>query len=114
MVTGEAAKGKSKQQQRIKHVPKRTCIACGATKAKKDLIRVVRTPEGSVEVDITGKKSGRGAYLCRQEACWDIGLKKKRLDRALHTTISDEARRQLSEFAKTIPNSAKNDKVDDC
>src|SRR5947209_1216587 len=72
-----------KKGPRPKHVPVRTCIACRTSDAKRGLIRLVRTPEGSVEIDETGKKAGRGAYLCRVRECWEIGLAKKALDNAL-------------------------------
>lgn len=75
---------------RPKHKPQRTCIACRETKDKRDLIRVVRTPAGSLVVDPTGKLNGRGAYLCRQASCWEKGLQKQRLAQALKTTLSAE------------------------
>jgi len=70
---------------RAKHVPQRTCIACRRADAKRGLIRLVRTPEGRVEVDPTGKRNGRGAYLCHDPACWDAALKRRALERALRT-----------------------------
>ena len=76
---------------RQKHRPQRTCVACRKTKDKRELIRVVRIPEGDVTVDPTGKLNGRGAYLCRQESCWDKGLEKGYIARALKTTISAES-----------------------
>ena len=87
MVTGETSKAISKQPKRIKHIPKRTCIGCRETKAKRELIRIISTLQGNVEVDLTGKKLGRGAYLCHQETCWDMGLKKNRLDKRVHFHI---------------------------
>ena len=74
---------------RHKHKPQRTCIACRENKDKRELIRVVRTPEKNVVVDPTGKANGRGAYLCRQSDCQDKGLQKGRLDRALKVTLSE-------------------------
>ncbi len=74
-----------------KHKPQRTCIACREVKDKRDLIRVVQTPDGNLKVDLTGKANGRGAYLCRQASCWEKGLQKERLARALKTTLSAEA-----------------------
>ena len=65
---------------RPKHVPQRTCVACKTTGAKRGLVRVVRLTDGSVEVDESGKKSGRGAYLCRTTECWDKALKSKLLE----------------------------------
>ena len=75
---------------RPKHKPQRTCIACRETKDKRDLIRVVRTPAGTLIVDPTGKANGRGAYLCRQASCWEKGLSKQRLAQALKVTLSAE------------------------
>jgi predicted RNA-binding protein YlxR (DUF448 family) len=68
---------------RVKHVPQRTCIACRRTDAKRGLIRLVRTPEGHVEVDSSGKRNGRGAYLCHDPACWAAAIKRRALERAL-------------------------------
>jgi hypothetical protein len=66
-------------------------------------VRVVRTPEGHVEVDPTGKKSGRGAYLCARRSCWDLGLNKGHLEHVLKTTISPEDRAGLEAFVATLP-----------
>ncbi len=63
--------------------PIRSCVACGRSADKRELIRVVRSPDGRVFVDTTGKQSGRGAYLCRMEACLDAALKSRRLERGL-------------------------------
>jgi predicted RNA-binding protein YlxR (DUF448 family) len=80
---------------RPKHKPQRTCIVCRETKDKRDLIRVVRTPEGQLIIDPTGKANGRGAYLCRQTGCWEKGLQKQRLAEALKVTLSGEELAQL-------------------
>jgi predicted RNA-binding protein YlxR (DUF448 family) len=82
--------------------PIRTCIACRTSSEKRELIRVVRTPAGSVEVDLTGKKPGRGAYLCPQAECWTQALKKNRLDSALKTSLRPDDKLQLTEFATTL------------
>ena len=79
----------------IKHIPQRTCIACRKVAEKRELIRLVRTASGSVEVDTRGKKSGRGAYLCRSWECWQAGLKGGQLERALRTTLAEDNRQQL-------------------
>ena len=71
-----------------KRKPQRTCIACRAVKNKRDLIRVVRTPEGRVIIDPTGKTDGRGAYLCRQTSCYERGLNKQRLAQVLKVSLS--------------------------
>ncbi|MBN1221045.1 MAG: YlxR family protein [Anaerolineae bacterium] len=75
---------------RLKHKPQRSCIVCRKVKDKRELIRVVRTPEGKIVVDPTGKANGRGAYVCRQASCGEKSLHKQLLARALKTNISDE------------------------
>jgi predicted RNA-binding protein YlxR (DUF448 family) len=82
-------------------LPQRTCIACRSTTGKRELIRIVRGPE-RVEVDLTGKKPGRGAYLCRDAGCWDVALKKGRLDAALKTKLAPIDRERLVEFATAL------------
>lgn len=86
-----------------RRVPQRTCVACKATRAKRDLVRVVRTTDGAVMVDATGKKSGRGAYLCRQKSCWDQGLRRGVLERALKQPVPVECRPALEAFADSLP-----------
>lgn len=75
---------------RQKHIPMRTCVGCRTTRPKRDLIRVVRDPEGNVNLDLTGKRSGRGAYLCPNEQCLERAVKGRQLDRALELTIGNE------------------------
>ncbi len=75
-------------------------MACHKVKAKRELLRVVCVAKGNVEVDISGKKAGRGAYLCRAEECWEIGLKGGRLEHSLRTTLTRENREQLIRFGK--------------
>ncbi len=75
---------------KIKKIPQRMCVGCQEMKPKKHLIRVVRTPDDSLEIDLTGKKSGRGAYICPDLDCLTKALKGKRLDKALQRTISQE------------------------
>ncbi len=85
-----------------KHVPARTCIGCRTVNNKRDMIRIVRIGD-RVEVDSTGKKSGRGAYLCPYYECWELGLKGNRLNHSLHISISPTDRQSLIEFGKTLP-----------
>ena len=80
---------------RAKHIPLRTCLACGQRLPQKELVRVVSNREGAVQVDFRGKQAGRGAYLCPRMDCWDKGLEKGRLDRALRTRIGVEAKELL-------------------
>src|SRR6266496_4062368 len=96
-------KAASKQTGRPKHIPLRTCISCRETKSKRELLRIVRTPDGHVLIDATGKKSGRGAYLCARLSCWKNALKSKRLEREFEVAISDEDRAGLEAFIATLP-----------
>ncbi len=89
-----------------KHIPQRTCIACRTVRAKRELVRIVRTTEDHIQADPTGKKSGRGAYLCRQRECWESALSQRsRLEQALklETPISNDDLAHLREFATTLP-----------
>ena len=89
-----------------KHIPQRTCIACRAVRSKRELARVVRTIENRVIADPTGKKAGRGAYLCRQRECWQAVLDHPaRLKQALklETLLSNDDLAPLREFATTLP-----------
>jgi predicted RNA-binding protein YlxR (DUF448 family) len=79
------------------------CIACRSTEAKRGLVRVVRTPEGRAELDPTGKKNGRGAYVHETRACWDEALKKERLSRALKVTVTADDLVQLKAHADMLP-----------
>lgn len=90
------------QLQPIRHIPRRTCVSCREVKPKRELIRVVHTGGGAVEVDPSGKKPGRGAYLCYSADCWQKGLKKARLERALRGTIGDSNWAELLEVGKTL------------
>lgn len=94
---------KRKQQPKPRHVPERTCIACKQVRPKRELIRVVRTPTGHVELDPTGKKSGRGAYLCAKRSCWEPALHKGRLEREFELTLLEEDRAALEAYLATLP-----------
>ena len=96
---------KERRAQALPHrrVPQRTCVACRQVRAKRDLIRVVRTPDGLVTIDPIGKKSGRGAYLCRTRPCWELGLKRGVLERALKQALPPESRPELEVFAAGLP-----------
>ena len=73
-----------------KKIPMRMCVSCREMRPKKELTRVVRTPEGEVLIDPTGRANGRGAYLCLKTACLDKAIKSRALERALEVTISKE------------------------
>lgn len=87
---------------KTKHLPQRTCIACQQTKEKKALIRLVCAENRVVEVDMSGKKPGRGAYLCPKRTCWELALRKKRLDYALRTKLNDDSRQSLLEYSHNL------------
>ena len=79
-----------------KKKPMRQCLGCREQKAKKDLIRVVRSPEGEISLDFRGKASGRGAYVCPNPACLKKAIRAKALERALQTAIPEEIYAQLT------------------
>ena len=85
-----------------KKIPMRKCLGCMQSFPKKDLIRVVRTPENEVLIDRTGKKSGRGAYLCKDKACLKKAVKAKRLQSNLEVQISEELIESLSKELEGI------------
>ena len=77
-------------EQKVKKIPMRQCLGCNEHKPKNELMRVVRTPEGDTVLDFTGKKSGRGAYVCKSLSCLRKARKSKRLEKNLECAISDE------------------------
>jgi len=89
---------------RPKHVPQRTCIVCRTTAGKRTLTRLVRTDDG-VQVDPTGKRNGRGAYLCDQPACWQRAISADVLEKALRATLTAEDRERLRSH---VPQAAEN------
>jgi len=90
-----------KVTKRRKHIPQRTCVGCRTVLAKRELVRLVRTPEG-VWVDLTGKQAGRGSYLHNQRSCWELGIKTG-LERALKTTLSPADKERLTQHMLTLP-----------
>ena len=80
-----------------KRIPLRKCTGCGEMKPKKELIRAVRSPEGEVSLDLTGKKNGRGAYICSDRDCLKKAVRSKRLDRTFGCEISEELYERLDE-----------------
>jgi predicted RNA-binding protein YlxR (DUF448 family) len=88
----------AKARPRPKHAPQRTCVGCGSAAAKRELIRLVRTSTGAVEVDPTGKRPARGAYLCHTPQCWEHAIKKGRLENALRTKLSADDREALLRY----------------
>ena len=79
----------------VRKIPQRKCGGCSTSKDKKELIRVVKNAEGEISVDLTGKKNGRGAYICHSEECLRMAIKAKRLERAFECQISDEIYERL-------------------
>lgn len=94
---------KKRKGLKPRHIPQRTCIVTRQTGDKRALIRIVRTPEGRVEVDATGKKNGRGAYLTADRAIWERALKGNVLARALKVEINPEDAATLQAYAETLP-----------
>jgi predicted RNA-binding protein YlxR (DUF448 family) len=94
---------KKKTQSRKKRIPQRTCVACREVRAKRELIRVVSPAEGIIDVDETGKRNGRGAYLCRKRVCWDRALKTGALSRALRVSFTPEHYAVLRAYAESLP-----------
>jgi len=90
-----------KPQKRMKHVPQRTCIGCRTVLAKRELVRLVRTPDG-ILVDSTGKAAGRGAYLHNIRSCWEQALKGP-INHALRTEITPADRQRLMEYIERLP-----------
>ena len=85
-----------------KKTPLRKCVGCNQMNPKKDLIRVIRTPEGDFLVDETGKKNGRGAYLCKKSQCYLTGMKKKGFERSFKQEIPKEIADKLGKEIEEI------------
>ena len=84
-----------------KRVPLRKCTGCGEMKSKKELVRIVKDPEGAISLDRTGKKAGRGAYICPDEACLVAARKARRLEKSFSCQIPDAVYTQLEEELHT-------------
>ncbi|GAA0124279.1 MULTISPECIES: YlxR family protein [Clostridium] len=82
---------------KVKKVPQRMCTGCMEMKDKKQLIRVVRNKDGEISIDMTGKKPGRGAYICKSIDCLEKAIKAKRLERNLEVNIDEEVFIKLKE-----------------
>jgi uncharacterized protein len=83
--------------KKVRKLPLRMCVGCQEKKNKRDLVRVVRSPEGDISLDFTGKKPGRGAYICSQRVCLEAAIKKKRLEKSLQQSLSETVMQQLRE-----------------
>lgn len=82
---------------KVRRIPLRKCVACQEMMPKKELIRVVRTPQDEVQIDLTGKKAGRGAYLCGKVDCFRLAKKSRAFDRALKHNVSTDIYDQLEQ-----------------
>lgn len=87
---------------KVRKIPQRSCVACGRARPKRELIRVVRTPAGTVQVDLTGKVSGRGAYVCPEAPCIERGVRGGRLQHALEAPVSPELSEELVRAAVLV------------
>lgn len=85
-----------------KKIPMRQCIGCGEMKAKKDLVRVLKTAEGEITLDVTGKKNGRGAYVCASMECLAKARKSKGLERSFQMKIPDEIYENLEKELMSV------------
>lgn len=86
----------------LRKIPMRMCAGCSARKPKNELIRVVRTPEGEVCLDLTGKKNGRGTYLCKDVQCLNKAIKAKRLETAFEMQVPPEVYERLKEELEAV------------
>jgi hypothetical protein len=77
-------------------------VICRQVKTKRELVRLVRIADGNVEIDVSGKIDGRGAYLCRVPKCWEVALKNSRLEQSLKTVLAQQQREQLMKAAETF------------
>ncbi len=86
----------------VKRIPQRTCVACRQVRPKRELVRLMSVAGEMVEIDTTGKKTGRGAYLCPALDCWETGLKSGQLEYALRTSLTRENREQLVRLGQEL------------
>lgn len=82
---------------KVKKIPERMCVGCMEMKPKKELIRIVKNKEDEISIDITGKKPGRGAYICRNTSCLESAFKTKRLEKNLSHRIDEQIYLKLKE-----------------
>lgn len=99
----QAVQGMVLLMKKEKKIPLRMCVGCRNQKQKRDLIRVVRTPDGKIELDFTGRKPGRGAYICASAACLKKAVKSKILDKSLQRSIPEEVVVQFLEIMENVP-----------
>ena len=92
-----------------KKIPMRMCVGCREMKPKRELLRVVRSPEGEISFDMTGRKPGRGAYVCRSEECLTRAVRQKQLERAFSAPVSEEVREHLAAQIAGLPAAVRED-----
>lgn len=80
---------------KVKKVPMRMCLGCNENKPKRELIRVVKSPEGEISLDFTGKKSGRGAYICKDMECLEKAIKSRRFEKSFSCKIDDSVYEEM-------------------
>ena len=80
---------------KIKKIPSRICVGCGEAKEKKEMLRIVKDGNEQLSLDVTGKKNGRGAYLCKNSECFEKAIKRKGLERSLKMRLPDEMLEQI-------------------
>lgn len=85
---------------RLTHIPIRTCVGCGVKKPKKELVRIVRIPDGSFSIDPSGKSPGRGAYICPNSSCVLSAKKKHKLNKSFRQIVPDSVYDQLLKYAR--------------
>ncbi|HHX71014.1 MAG: YlxR family protein [Miniphocaeibacter sp.] len=83
---------------KVKKIPMRKCVACGLNKPKKDLLRIVNNKEEGVLIDPTGKKNGRGAYICKDINCVELAKKNKNINHALKAEINEEIYKEIANY----------------
>lgn len=86
-----------------KHVPLRTCVQCRQIRPKRELMRIVRSPDGSITIDERGKAAGRGAYVCRCRVCLFAAIERRKLDHSLKTALAAEDRERLRAYGASLP-----------
>ena len=87
---------------KTKKIPSRNCVGCRNAKEKRSMIRIVKNAENEISLDVTGKKNGRGAYICRNIECLHSAIKSKGLERSLKTAIPEEVIQTLEEEMKAV------------
>lgn len=94
---------RKKKKPAVRRVPERTCVACRTRRPQRHLVSFVRTPDGGVELDRTGKKPGRGAYLCPAQICWRQARDRKSLEQALKASIAPEQWHEFETYMQGLP-----------